>query len=112
MDVLAWEKRIIHEKRLDEKRKFEIYVFKNPTISAPRNKEECYRIDTVDFDYAEWEIVNETLSRKPKIVFLGKGFHEGCFCYLNGQSLDELSEKIEIEKKHLETILSDYESIQ
>lgn len=113
MDVLAWKKRVVNKERRNEEIKFEIYVFKNPKISAPKNEGECYCIDTVDFNYKEWEIINESLSEKPKEMLKGIGFHESCFCYLNGKTLNfnEISKKIGIEKKYLETILFDYKSV-
>ncbi len=112
MDVLAWDKRIVNERGINEDTRFEIYIFKNPKVTPPINKSNYYRIGTVDFNYEEWSISNEVLEKKSKVMLLGKGFTKDCFCYLNNESLnlEVLSKKMCIKKKYLEIILADYKT--
>jgi hypothetical protein len=112
MDVLAWEKRIVNPQRYNEETKYEVFIYKNPLITPPKKENECYRIDTVNFDYKEWEIVNNILSEKPNGFFLGKGFRQDFFLYLNEKlTLDLISNKTGIDKKHLEVMLKKNEGI-
>ena len=112
MDVLAWEKRIINEKKYDEKICYDVFVYKNPLITPPKKENECYRIDTVNFDYKEWIIDNDVLSEKPNGFFLGKGFKQDFFLYLNEKlTLDLISNKTGIDKEHLEVMLKKNEGL-
>jgi len=112
MDVLAWNKKIVNPQRYNEETKYEVFIYKNPLITPPKNKNDFCGIDTVNFDYKEWEIVNDVLNEKPKELFIGKGFHKDCFIYLNEKlTLDFISNKTGINKKHLECMLKKNEGI-
>jgi len=104
MDVLCWEKRVINKDKLDERVIFDIYVFENPEIIPPRDGE-CYRIHPKNRKFFHWRLANHFLEKVENYTLAGIGRPEDRFCYLNNVNIEELSRKIGIEKKYLETIL-------
>ncbi len=108
MKYIGWEKREAPRKQeslpLEDRDKIiEIYVFNNPKIRKYDGN--VIGLGALGNDCVFYEIRENVLKKKNTGAGMSKGFQKDCFCEVNGD-IKRLSEKIGVDRKHLEKIIS------
>ena len=104
MKYLGFEKRVVNEKRYDEKRIADIYIFNNPRIK--RYSTGYTAVRPVNNNYQYFQIINDVLQKKNGDGYISISVKKNCLVKLDKKNFKDLSKKMGIGQEHLDSIVS------